>query len=429
MFDNLIFESEENIFKPRRIEDREDELKEKQLDIVRKFPKGSIIDVYTGDNKVKCKIIKIVLHNDFIIAEIEYENNGFINTNRAIWSWEQEKWKFLYSVEFTDTPDDDETYTLHENKKLLKELGVQKVQEDFLDDLKDMQLNIMLIFKKLKKNPQKLPLICKLASRSNFLSTIFNNKTLDIEYIYLSDFIKYFSQYDESKIMKELNLIIPIISEMKKEILKEEKQNTKKNKVLTNSVNKGFLKEFVKKENGKYYVKSHSGKNLGGPYDNEDEANKRLKQVEYFRNKKNENIQKTKQDGILNKHKKEGVKQKEIQNLTKLLEKYSSKKVIFEDKPVPKLPIKYYHKSKDPNEGITQVEIYDIKKITNTLENLNIEETLEVIMNLDTSKMSNSNKKAAIEKIKVKARPGMKVAGELLHVFAAMAEILEFFHI
>jgi len=26
MFDNLIFESEENIFKPRRIEDREDEV-------------------------------------------------------------------------------------------------------------------------------------------------------------------------------------------------------------------------------------------------------------------------------------------------------------------------------------------------------------------------------------------------------------------
>jgi cation transport regulator len=45
------------------------------------------------------------------------------------------------------------------------------------------------------------------------------------------------------------------------------------------------LKEYVKEENGKWFVYSESGKELGGPYDSEEEANKRLKQIEYFKHK------------------------------------------------------------------------------------------------------------------------------------------------
>ena len=37
------------------------------------------------------------------------------------------------------------------------------------------------------------------------------------------------------------------------------------------------------KEKDGYYVKSHSGKNLGGPYNTREEAHKRLVQVEMFK--------------------------------------------------------------------------------------------------------------------------------------------------
>lgn len=39
-------------------------------------------------------------------------------------------------------------------------------------------------------------------------------------------------------------------------------------------------------KDGKFYVKSESGKNLGGPYDSRAEAEKRLRQVEYFKHVK-----------------------------------------------------------------------------------------------------------------------------------------------
>lgn len=42
----------------------------------------------------------------------------------------------------------------------------------------------------------------------------------------------------------------------------------------------------IKKKNGKYYVVSESGKNLGGPYDSIKEAEERLKEIEYFKHKK-----------------------------------------------------------------------------------------------------------------------------------------------
>jgi hypothetical protein len=35
-----------------------------------------------------------------------------------------------------------------------------------------------------------------------------------------------------------------------------------------------------------YVVKSEKGKNLGGPYQNKDEAQKRLRQVEFFKHKR-----------------------------------------------------------------------------------------------------------------------------------------------
>jgi len=41
----------------------------------------------------------------------------------------------------------------------------------------------------------------------------------------------------------------------------------------------------IVKENGKYHVKSEDGsKNLGGPYASKEQAEKRLKVVEYFKN-------------------------------------------------------------------------------------------------------------------------------------------------
>lgn len=36
---------------------------------------------------------------------------------------------------------------------------------------------------------------------------------------------------------------------------------------------------------GAWYVKSHNGRNLGGPYKTKEEAEKRLAQVEYFKQK------------------------------------------------------------------------------------------------------------------------------------------------
>jgi hypothetical protein len=42
----------------------------------------------------------------------------------------------------------------------------------------------------------------------------------------------------------------------------------------------------IVKREGKYYVKSEKGKNLGGPYKNKSSAVRRLKQVEYFKHKK-----------------------------------------------------------------------------------------------------------------------------------------------
>jgi hypothetical protein len=41
----------------------------------------------------------------------------------------------------------------------------------------------------------------------------------------------------------------------------------------------------IKKVKGGYAVKSEKGKNLGGPYPSKAEAEKRLKQVEYFKHK------------------------------------------------------------------------------------------------------------------------------------------------
>lgn len=42
----------------------------------------------------------------------------------------------------------------------------------------------------------------------------------------------------------------------------------------------------IKKTSGGYKVVSEKGKNLGGPYKTKAEAEKRLKQVEYFKHKR-----------------------------------------------------------------------------------------------------------------------------------------------
>jgi hypothetical protein len=42
----------------------------------------------------------------------------------------------------------------------------------------------------------------------------------------------------------------------------------------------------IKKVKGGYKVLSEKGKNLGGPYKTKTEAEKRLKQVEYFKHNK-----------------------------------------------------------------------------------------------------------------------------------------------
>jgi hypothetical protein len=41
----------------------------------------------------------------------------------------------------------------------------------------------------------------------------------------------------------------------------------------------------IKKTKGGYRVVSHSGKSLGGPYTTKKQAVKRLRQVEYYKNK------------------------------------------------------------------------------------------------------------------------------------------------
>lgn len=42
----------------------------------------------------------------------------------------------------------------------------------------------------------------------------------------------------------------------------------------------------IKKVKGGYQVTSEKGKNLGGPYESKEEAQKRLRQVEYFTHSK-----------------------------------------------------------------------------------------------------------------------------------------------
>ncbi len=42
----------------------------------------------------------------------------------------------------------------------------------------------------------------------------------------------------------------------------------------------------IKKKKDGYYVTSEKGKNLGGPYPKREEAEKRLRQVEYFKHRK-----------------------------------------------------------------------------------------------------------------------------------------------
>ena len=46
---------------------------------------------------------------------------------------------------------------------------------------------------------------------------------------------------------------------------------------------KKVINNIIKHIDGKWYVKSETGKNLGGPYDTKEEAEKRLKQVEFFK--------------------------------------------------------------------------------------------------------------------------------------------------
>lgn len=53
---------------------------------------------------------------------------------------------------------------------------------------------------------------------------------------------------------------------------------------LKASDNVGEVQCFIRKGKGGFYVKSHSGKSLGGPYTKE-KAKKRLQQIEYFKHK------------------------------------------------------------------------------------------------------------------------------------------------
>ena len=47
-----------------------------------------------------------------------------------------------------------------------------------------------------------------------------------------------------------------------------------------------LITNIIVKDGDKWYVKSESGKNLGGPYSSKEEAEKRLKQVEAFKHMK-----------------------------------------------------------------------------------------------------------------------------------------------
>lgn len=47
----------------------------------------------------------------------------------------------------------------------------------------------------------------------------------------------------------------------------------------------GDVQAVIKKSKKGYYVRSHKGKNLGGPYKSRGAAEKRLEQVEYFKHK------------------------------------------------------------------------------------------------------------------------------------------------
>jgi len=50
------------------------------------------------------------------------------------------------------------------------------------------------------------------------------------------------------------------------------------------------LQEVIQKEEDGYHVRSKKGKNLGGPYESKQQAEKRLKQVEYFKHVNEENL-------------------------------------------------------------------------------------------------------------------------------------------
>ncbi|MCX8194458.1 MAG: hypothetical protein N3G19_03845 [Candidatus Pacearchaeota archaeon] len=59
-----------------------------------------------------------------------------------------------------------------------------------------------------------------------------------------------------------------------------------RNKIATSADMARRVTATIKKESDGYYVYSESGKNLGGPYKTKEEAEKRLRQVEYFKHKK-----------------------------------------------------------------------------------------------------------------------------------------------
>jgi|GEM_PF-1256187 len=59
-----------------------------------------------------------------------------------------------------------------------------------------------------------------------------------------------------------------------------------RNKLLTHSTELIEKKMIVKTAKG-YMVKSEKGRNLGGPYQTKEAAEKRLRQVEYFKSRKN----------------------------------------------------------------------------------------------------------------------------------------------
>ena len=52
-----------------------------------------------------------------------------------------------------------------------------------------------------------------------------------------------------------------------------------------------IVNNIIVEVDGKFYVKSHDGGNLGGPYDSKEDAKKRLQQVEYFKHMKKNSFQ------------------------------------------------------------------------------------------------------------------------------------------